>query len=177
MPPTRNRTRARAILLLAATAIALAACGSVKASGAGTGTGTTAQTTGWPASPAGTWGKQPTVVVPSSPPPTHLVSENLITGKGTTAVDGDHVTVQYVLVSYATKQVIQSSWSSAPYTFQLGEGQVIAGWDQGVPGMKAGGRRELIIPPALAYGDNPPQGIAANATLIFVVDLLKVTPA
>ena len=98
-------------------------------------------------------------------------------GTGREAAPGDSVTVQYVLATYSAKKVIQSSWTSQPFTFTLGQGQVIPGWDQGVPGMHEGGRRELIIPPSLGYGANPPQGaqgIAANDTLVFVIDLLKV---
>ncbi len=73
--------------------------------------------------------------------------------------------------------MIQASWTSQPFTFELGAGQVIKGWDEGVVGMKVGGRRELIIPPGLGYGATAPQGasgIAANDTLVFVVDLLKI---
>jgi peptidylprolyl isomerase len=116
------------------------------------------------------------VVVPTSRPPTHLVSYDLIRGKGEAAEDGDTVTVQYVLADYATKKVVQSSWTSQPFSFELGAGQVIHGWDDGVVGMKVGGRRELILPPALAYGASPPQGsgIAPNSTLVFVIDLLNV---
>jgi FKBP-type peptidyl-prolyl cis-trans isomerase len=80
-----------------------------------------------------------------------------------------------VLATYSSRKVIQSSWTSNPFTFTLGQGQVIAGWDKGVVGMRVGGRRELIIPPSLGYGaQSPGAGIAANDTLVFVVDLLKV---
>jgi peptidylprolyl isomerase len=127
-------------------------------------------------SPAGTAGTAPTVTVPSGPPPTHLESADLIRGTGTTATDGNTVTVQYVLATYSTGKVIQSSWTSQPFSFILGQGQVIPGWDKGVVGMKVGGRRELIIPPADGYGaQSPGSGIAANDTLVFVIDLLKVT--
>ncbi len=125
---------------------------------------------------AGTFGtKPPTVTVPTGAPPTALESSDLITGTGPAAKAGDSITVQYVLVDYSSEKELQASWdSNMPFTFTLGEGQVIKGWDEGVVGMKVGGRRELIIPPSLAYGSNPPAGIAANATLIFVVDLLKI---
>jgi peptidylprolyl isomerase len=86
--------------------------------------------------------------------------------------------VQYVLATYSAGKVIQSSWTGQPFSFVLGEGQVIPGWDKGVVGMRVGGRRELIIPPNLGYGATPPpgaQGIAANDTLVFVIDLLKVS--
>lgn len=127
-------------------------------------------------SPAGTFGKEPTVVVPPGPPPTQLEAANLITGKGTTAKAGDTVTVQYVGVAYSTHKVFDASWNRGqPFTFTLGAGQVIKGWDEGVVGMKVGGRRELIIPPQLAYGaTSPGAGIAPNDTLIFVVDLVSV---
>ena len=109
-------------------------------------------------SPAGTAGQAPTVTVPSGTPPSGLESADLIVGTGREAAAGDQVTVQYVLATYSAKKVIQSSWTSQPFTFTLGEGQVIPGWDQGVPGMHEGGRRELIIPPSLGYGATPPQG-------------------
>jgi peptidylprolyl isomerase len=98
-------------------------------------------------------------------------------GTGPAAKAGDTVTVQYVGVNYATETQFQASWdANMPFTFTLGEGQVIKGWDEGVVGMKVGGRRELILPPDLAYGSSPPpnSGISANATLIFVIDLLKI---
>ena len=115
------------------------------------------------------------MTVPTGTPPTALESADLIAGTGTTAAPGDNVTVQYVLATYSSGKVIQSSWTSQPFTFKLGAGQVIPGWDKGVVGMKVGGRRELIIPPTLGYGpQSPGPGIAANDTLVFVIDLLKV---
>jgi peptidylprolyl isomerase len=102
-----------------------------------------------------------------------LESSDLITGTGATAKKGDNVTVQYVLVSYATGAVIESSWGGMPFKFTLGVGSVIPGWDQGVVGMKVGGRRELVIPPALAYGSAANGDIPANSTLVFIVDMLK----
>ncbi|HSZ38300.1 MAG TPA: FKBP-type peptidyl-prolyl cis-trans isomerase [Acidimicrobiales bacterium] len=126
-------------------------------------------------SPAGTAGTAPTVTVPSGTPPTQLESADLITGTGAAAASGDPVTVQYVLATYSSGKVIQSSWTSQPFTFTLGHGQVIPGWDKGVVGMKVGGRRELIIPPNLGYGaQSPGAGIAANDTLVFVIDLQKI---
>jgi peptidylprolyl isomerase len=118
------------------------------------------------------------VIVPSGPPPTKLESADLIAGSGAAAKAGDAVTVQYVLALYSTRKVFQSSWTSQPLPVTLGQGGVIPGWVQGVPGMRVGGRRELIIPPSLGYGANPPQGsgIGVNDTLIFVVDLLTIAP-
>jgi peptidylprolyl isomerase len=100
---------------------------------------------------------------------------NLITGTGNQAKNGEGLVVQYVLATFSTHQVVQSSWASQPFSFKLGAGQVIEGWDEGLVGMRVGGRRELIIPPSLGYGaQSPGTGIAANDTLVFVVDLLKI---
>jgi peptidylprolyl isomerase len=126
-------------------------------------------------SPAGTAGKAPTVIVPSGAPPTQLESADLIVGTGPAATAGEMVTVQYVLATYSARKVIQSSWTGQAFQFTLGAGQVIPGWDKGVPGMRVGGRRELIIPPSLGYGSQSPgAGIAANDTLVFVIDLQKI---
>jgi len=125
-------------------------------------------------SPAGTAGKAPTVVVPPGSPPTQLESADLITGTGPAAKTGDALTVQYVLATYSSRKTVQSSWTSQPFTFTLGQG-VIQGWDQGVVGMKVGGRRELIVPPSLGYGSTAQgTGIAANDTLVFIIDLVKI---
>ena len=118
---------------------------------------------------------KPVVEAPSGPPPKQLESIELIEGSGAEAKAGDEVTVQYVLVDYKSGKEIESSWErNEPFTFALGTGSVIAGWDQGVEGMKVGGRRELIIPPQLAYGPEGSPPIGPNATLIFVIDLLSV---
>jgi peptidylprolyl isomerase len=187
-----SRLRTWPLVALAASALGLAACGSSSAPQAVTTTTTTSPASNSPGvgasgsttiaaipvqdrSPAGTSGKPPTVVVPTGAPPTQLESADLIVGTGAAAAAGDDVTVQYVLATYSSRKVIQSSWTSQPFAFTLGVGQVIPGWDKGVVGMKVGGRRELIIPPALGYGDQSPgPGIAANDTLVFVVDLLKI---
>ena len=125
-------------------------------------------------SPAGTAGKAPTVVVPPGAPPTQLESADLITGTGAAAKTGDALTVQYVLATFSSRKTVQSSWTSQPFTFTLGQG-VIQGWDEGVVGMKVGGRRELIVPPSLGYGSTAQgAGIAANDTLVFIIDLVKI---
>lgn len=97
-------------------------------------------------------------------------------GSGSTAAADETVTVQYDGYSWTTKKEFDASWNRGqPFSFPLGEGQVIQGWDEGVVGMKVGGRRELIIPPSLGYGAQPPtSAIAPNDTLIFVVDLVSV---
>ena len=108
--------------------------------------------------------------------PTALEKTDLIVGTGTEAVAGKNIGVQYVGVSQKTKKQFDASWDRGqPFSFVLGEGDVIKGWDQGVPGMKVGGRRQLVIPPGLAYGANgAPPAIGPNETLVFVVDLLSV---
>jgi peptidylprolyl isomerase len=119
---------------------------------------------------------KPTVEVPSGPPPSSLQVKDITEGDGAEAKPGDTLNVQYVGVDYDSGKEFDSSWDGGqPFTFQLGGGQVIPGWDQGIQGMKVGGRRELIVPPDLAYGkQGQPPAIGPNATLVFVVDLLDV---
>jgi peptidylprolyl isomerase len=118
---------------------------------------------------------KPKVKVPSGPPPKKLEIKDLEEGKGPAAKAGDEVTVHYVGVNYKSGKQIDASWDRGePFTFKLGEGAVIPGWDKGVAGMKVGGRRELIIPPQLGYGSQGAGPIPPNETLIFVVDLEEV---
>jgi len=122
---------------------------------------------------------EPVFSIPSGPPPKTLVKRDLIVGTGKTATDGSQVSVNYVGKLYSNGHIFDSSWKDTPGhgfgPFQLGAGAVIKGWDEGLVGMKVGGRRELIIPPALAYGAaGQPPTIPKDATLVFVVDLLAV---
>ncbi len=119
---------------------------------------------------------KPKVVVPKGAPPKELEVKELEVGSGPEAKAGDEVLVQYVGVNYKNGKEFDSSWSrNEPFSFNLGAGEVIAGWDQGVEGMKVGGRRELVIPPQLAYGEaGAPPAIGPNETLVFVIDLLEV---
>lgn len=117
-------------------------------------------------------GVEPVIGKPSGTPPEGLVSKDIITGKGAEALASSTVTAQYVLMSWKTGEVLQSSWSSGPFTAPLSG--VIPGWQQGIPGMKVGGRRLLVIPPSLAYGANGGGPVGPNETLVFVVDLLGV---
>ncbi|MEO7836885.1 MAG: FKBP-type peptidyl-prolyl cis-trans isomerase [Acidimicrobiales bacterium] len=119
---------------------------------------------------------KPEVAVPDGPPPTKLEITDLIEGTGKEAAGGQNVTVHYVGVSYSTKKQFDASWDNGqPFPFNLGSGAVIDGWDQGVPGMKVGGRRRLIIPPDLGYGDRGAgSDIKPGETLVFVIDLLSV---
>ncbi|HEX6781555.1 MAG TPA: FKBP-type peptidyl-prolyl cis-trans isomerase [Solirubrobacterales bacterium] len=116
---------------------------------------------------------KPKVTVPSGPPPKKLVTKDLEEGTGAAAKPGDQVSVQYVGVDYDTGKQFDASWDRGePITFTLGAEEVIQGWDQGLEGMKVGGRRELVIPPGLAYGSQGSGPIAPNSTLVFVVDLV-----
>ncbi|MBS3940585.1 MAG: FKBP-type peptidyl-prolyl cis-trans isomerase [Actinobacteria bacterium] len=112
---------------------------------------------------------------PGSPPPTELVRDDLVVGDGDEAVSGTRVSVHYVGISWSDRQEFDASWERGPFTFGLGAREVIDGWDQGVEGMRVGGRRRLTIPPELAYGERGAGGvIAPGETLVFVVDLLAV---
>jgi peptidylprolyl isomerase len=119
---------------------------------------------------------KPEIDFPASPPPSDLEVTDLTTGDGTEAVPGKTVRVHYVGVAHSTGEEFDASYNRGePLSFRLGSGQVIAGWDQGVQGMKVGGRRQLVIPPHLGYGDRGAGGvIKPGETLIFVVDLLEV---
>ncbi len=137
---------------------------------------TTAKTTSTTATTptSGPLSKEPKVPSHSPPAPTKLVTKEIITGTGPEAKTGDEVTVNYVGALYNGGKVFDASWKrNEPFKFTLGKGQVIPGWEQGVAGMKVGGRRELIIPPSLGYGaKGSPPAIPPNAPLVFIVDLL-----
>lgn len=124
---------------------------------------------------SGPLSKEPHITAPGGSAPTKLVTKEIIKGTGAEAKSGSAVAVNYVGALYKTAKVFDASWKrNEPFTFTLGKGQVIPGWEQGVAGMKVGGRRELIIPPALGYGaKGSPPSIPPNETLIFVVDLLS----
>ena len=120
--------------------------------------------------------KQPKVTVPKAAAPNNLVTKDLIKGTGKTATGSSTVTVNYVGVLYKNGKQFDASWSDGagkPVSFPLSG--VIKGWQQGIPGMKVGGRRELIIPPSLAYGSTAQAKIPANSTLVFVIDLHGVS--
>jgi peptidylprolyl isomerase len=120
--------------------------------------------------------EKPEIDFPGGEPPAELEITDIWEGDGPTASAGDNVRVHYVGVAYSTGEEFDASWDRGePLGFRLGAGQVIAGWDQGVQGMKVGGRRQLTIPPHLAYGDRGAgNAIAPGETLIFVCDLVSV---
>ncbi|MBN2622434.1 MAG: FKBP-type peptidyl-prolyl cis-trans isomerase [Acidimicrobiales bacterium] len=120
---------------------------------------------------------KPEVTIPDSTPPSDLVVDDIVVGDGAEARAGDDVEVHYVGVAWSNGRQFDASWDRGEtFGFQLGGGQVIAGWDQGVQGMKVGGRRRLTLPPHLAYGSAGAGGvIGPNETLVFVVDLVGVS--
>ena len=184
------------LLALTATALTLAACGgssqesdadkfaSTAEQQAKTQT-TVADTTATaptatkvsPSSGESDIGTKPKIPKASGAAPTSLKVEDLIEGKGAAAKAGDKLSVRYVGELYKNGKEFDSSWKrgKAPFQFTLGQQQVISGWDQGLLGMKVGGRRRLTIPPDLAYGaQGQPPTIPANAPLVFDVDLTKI---
>jgi FKBP-type peptidyl-prolyl cis-trans isomerase len=172
------RNRVLAISSALAVAAALAACGSSKAPGVvlAPSSGATQAPVATTPKPPPQLASKPVVVVPKGPAPTHLVIKDLIPGTGPAAQAGQTVTVNYVGVLYKTGTEFDSSWKlNKPFTTALTAGGVIPGWVKGIPGMKVGGRRELIIPASLAYGKTgSPPTIPPNSPLVFVVDLLSV---
>jgi len=119
---------------------------------------------------------KPDIDFPEGPPPSDLEVTELSEGEGPEATPGSTVSVHYVGVAHSTGEEFDASYNrGAPLDFRLGVGQVIPGWDQGVQGMKVGGRRRLVIPPHLGYGETGAGGvIKGGETLIFVVDLVGV---
>jgi len=120
--------------------------------------------------------EKPEIDFPDAPPPEDLVVTDVSVGDGAEATSGSTVTAHYVGVAHSTGEEFDASYNRGePLSFRLGVGQVIAGWDQGIVGMRVGGRRQLVIPPHLAYGNRGAGGaIAPGETLIFVVDLVGV---
>jgi peptidylprolyl isomerase len=174
---------------LKALALTFALCLALAASGCGGGGSSTGSTESSSAAsgqteasasaeaPPTTTKTKPKVKVPKGPPPKKLVVKEIEKGSGPKAKVGDELAVEYVGVNYRRGDQFDASWDrhKEPLLFELAEGSVIPGWVKGIKGMKVGGRRELIIPPSLAYGpEGRPPTIPPNETLIFVVDLLAV---
>ncbi|MFY9470200.1 MAG: FKBP-type peptidyl-prolyl cis-trans isomerase [Solirubrobacterales bacterium] len=191
--------KSKLAIFLAATAIAvlLAGCGDGDSTG---GADSTAQTTGSttgataeagasdsaddagsgkpgrPPKVSGSLKEKPKIATPAGDPPSKLVTKDIKKGSGKAAKPGDTVAVQYVGLNWSDGAEFDASWTRGePFEFELGAGAVIAGWDQGVEGMRAGGRRLLVIPPDLGYGDAGQGSIPPGETLVFVVDLEKVS--
>lgn len=119
---------------------------------------------------------KPVVTVPAGDPPFQLIVEDLEFGEGAEATPGSRPSMHYVGVAWSTGREFDASWDRGDtFEFRLGAGEVIAGWDQGVAGMRVGGRRRLTIPPDLGYGSRGAGGvIKGGETLVFVVDLVAV---
>ena len=167
----RNRSHRVLTLLVACAGLLLAGCGEREESEA-----PAQEATPTPSAEISTdLATKPTVPAPQGQPPAELQIEDVVEGDGKRAKAGDQIRVQYVGVSWSTGQQFDASWDRGePFVFQLGAGNVIPGWDQGLEGMRVGGRRKLTIPPDLGYGaQGAPPDIAPNETLIFVVDLLE----
>jgi peptidylprolyl isomerase len=167
------------LLALLAAAVIAGCGGSSKAAGVETAPsgGATETEVATTPKPPPALAKKPVVTVPGGPAPTKLIVKDLVVGTGQTAKVGDTVTVNYVGVLFKNGKEFDSSWKTGqPATFPLSNGGVIAGWVNGLPGMKVGGRRELIIPAAQAYGKaGRPPTIPPNSPLVFVVDLLSIS--
>ena len=151
------------LAVLAVSALLLTGCGDKKVSASADNlpTVTTNQ------------GEAPTIGAPTGNPPTTLVTKDIIVGSGAEALPTSTMTVHYTLMTWSNGKLIESSWTSgSPATFPLAN--VIVGWQQGIPGMKVGGRRLLVIPPDLGYGAQGGGPIGPNETLIFVVDAIGV---
>lgn len=121
--------------------------------------------------------KPPKIEKPAGDPPAELKVEDEIVGEGAEAKAGDVLTVHYSGVAWSTGEEFDSSWPREPFQFVLGQGMVIEGWDEGLVGMKVGGRRRITIPPQLGYGAaGAGDAIGPNETLIFVCDLVAAQP-
>jgi peptidylprolyl isomerase len=163
----------RTLLILLVLVVALAGCGGGDGDGKTAATATPKAT----ATPDNTdVTKKPKVTVPDELPPDKLQIEDIVKGKGPAAKKGDKVSMQYVGLTWSTSVEFDTSWDDGkPFDLTLGKGDVIKGWDEGIPGMRKGGRRQLTIPAELAYGaQGSPPKIGPNECLRFIIDLVKV---
>lgn len=183
-------------------ALALAGCGSGSSSSSGSTSSSSSTTSTESKAESAESGKSskakgsseseeiPASATPLSKPPTKVeiptglethgkvATKDIKEGAGATAKAGDEVTVQYVGIGAKSKEKFDSTWEGGaePFSFELGAGTVIKGWDEGIEGMKVGGRRELYVPPELGYGSKGTESIAPNEPIVFVIDLVSVAP-
>jgi peptidylprolyl isomerase len=184
-----RRPLALLALLALLASLAFTACGSDDDddSGSGGGSADTSQQGSDPPAPGTGTETEPTpdlsdtsvkpvIDKPTGTPPRRLEKEDIVKGKGPGAKPGDTVIVNYVGVNFSTGEEFDASWDTGqPFPVELGSGSVIQGWEEGLVGIKKGGRRKLIIPPELAYGaEGAPPSIGPNETLVFVIDALDV---
>jgi peptidylprolyl isomerase len=174
--PAVSRGPIPILMLCAALTLAIAGCGSDDSSTSSSTSAATESTTAEGGAASVDLDRRPQIAVPNGQPPKQLEEKEIVEGDGPEAKPGDYVSVQYAGVGYESGEEFDASWNRGePFSFTLGASEVIKGWDQGIAGMKVGGRRELIIPPGLAYGPTgSPPVIGQNETLIFVVDLIAV---
>src|SRR5919109_1115792 len=183
MPPRMDLLARRVLILIAVVALTgMAACGDDDSSddGGGSADTTAQQDTGTETTPSPAdaeaalkdTSKKPVIPKPTGAPPRKLVKEDIVKGTGPGAKNGDTVVVHYVGMNFSNGQEFDASWDTgSPFPVQLGAGMVIKGWDQGLIGIRKGGRRKLTIPPELGYGaEGYPPDIPPNETLVFVVD-------
>lgn len=182
-----RRPLALLVLLALLASLAFAACGDDDDdSGSGGSADTSQQGSDPPAAETGTETEptpdltdtsvKPVIDKPTGTPPRKLEKEDIVKGKGPGAKPGDTVIVNYVGVSFSTGEEFDASWDTGQtFPVQLGSGSVIQGWEEGLVGIKKGGRRKLIIPPELAYGaEGAPPSIGPNETLVFVIDAVDI---
>ena len=173
-----------ALVLTALVALSgLAACGDDDDGGSGD-SATNQQDTGTATEPSPAEAQEalkdtstkPVIPKPTGSPPRKLVKEDIVKGTGPPAKKGDTLVVHYVGMNFSNGREFDASWDTgSPFPLQLGAGQVIAGWDKGLIGIKKGGRRELVIPPELGYGaQGYPPDIPPNETLVFVIDAVSI---
>ncbi len=190
-PARPLRSRRALVAAVAGAALLLGACSGDDSTGAGAATTTSTSTSGGSSTTSAGDGSttttaaptditvfgrgKPNVEVPAGAAPTELVIDDLVEGDGAEATEGSRVTVHYVGVGFDDGEEFDSSWGRGePFQVVLGQGMVIDGWEQGFAGMKVGGQRRLVIPPALAYGVDPAGHELGGKTLVFVVDLVAV---
>lgn len=160
------------IMVVLSTTLVLTSCTLDGGSGAGKKEQPMASTEREYLSVSNNAGAEPTIGQPSGSAPAVLVKKDIIVGTGTEVLPTSTLTVHYVLISWKSGKVLQTSWTGQPAIFPLSG--VIKGWQEGMPGMKVGGRRLLVIPPDLAYGPSGSGPIGPNETLAFVVDVVNV---
>jgi peptidylprolyl isomerase len=158
--------------LLALALVALAALGAINMNSSDTSSNSSATAGSLPTVSANA-GEVPTVTAPTGAAPTELTTKDIIVGTGAEVLPTSTLTVHYYLMTWSDGKVIESSWVGQPATFPLA--QVVEGWQKGLPGAKVGGRRLLVLPPAMGYGAAGAGPIGPNETLIFVVDILGVS--
>lgn len=168
----------RLLVPITLAALVATACGGNSGSGGRAASTTSARSGSCDVAVSDTTGQKPTVTIPDGcDPPTSLVSKDIVTGTGQTLTAGQTAIVQYDLYAWSDHKQIDSSWDRGqpfPVT-NVGQAAVIDGWNEGLPGMRQGGRRLLIIPPDKGYGPKGADPIKPNETLVFVVDLLQVS--